>query len=89
MRLRKITGEFPIRLIASANGHKTSLTAMQSVSADEPAPVVEPRRWSHRKLAILGIVSAGVAAGLIVASMAAALRLRPVQAPGSLPEFQR
>ena len=67
MRLRKITGEFPIRLIASANGHKTSLTAMQSVSADEPAPVVEPRRWSHRKLMILGVVSAGVAAGLIVA----------------------
>jgi hypothetical protein len=67
MRLRKQAGEFPIRLIASAGGHTSSITAMQSVSTDEPAPVVKPKRWSNRRIAILTVVAAGVAAGLVVA----------------------
>ncbi len=67
MKLRKQSGEFPIRLIASAGGHTSSITAMQSVSFDEPAPVVQPKRWSSRKIAIVTVIAAGVAAGLVVA----------------------
>ena len=67
MRLRKQPGEFPIRLVATANGRTSSIIAMQSVSADEPAPAVEPKRWSKRKIVILSVVSAGVAAGLVAA----------------------
>jgi len=67
MRLRKLSGEFPVRLVAAANGHSTSVIAMQSVSVDEPAPAPPPKRWSNRRIAIVSVAAAGVAAGLIVA----------------------
>jgi hypothetical protein len=67
MRLRKLEGEFPIRIVAVANGHRTSVTAMQSVEAKAPIAVAPQKRWSTRRIAILSIIgatSAALAVGL-------------------------
>ncbi|HYP04930.1 MAG TPA: hypothetical protein VER03_01740 [Bryobacteraceae bacterium] len=65
IRLRKITGEFITRVLARSGARTGSATLTQTIT-NAPAPA---QTWrSRRRLVMLGVAGAGIAAGVVAAT---------------------